>query len=145
VIFDMRMHLIYLSIIILSAFRIDAQEMPVDSCQHLDAEAFFVKMQEEDHSLLIDTRTYDEFARQRISGAILVESKAKLAEMADSLDLDRSLFFYCEEGQRAPVACQLLKARGFRKVYNLKGGLISWRLQGYKLDKRKIKAKRRVR
>ena len=125
-------------------FPLSAQGLQVDSCRNLDAEDFSIRMQSSDNLLLIDTRTFEEFAGERMPGAILVESKSKLAEMADSLDFDRPIFLYCENDQRSPVACQVLCDMGFRNVYNLKGGLIEWRLLSYKLDKEKIRKKRKV-
>ena len=125
-------------------FPLSGQEVTVDSCRNLDPIDFCIRMQTYEIPLLIDTRSFKEFARERIPGAILVESKSKLAEMADSLDLDRPIFLYCEDDQRSPVACQVLCEMGFRNVYNLKGGLIEWRLFNFKLDKEKIRKKRKA-
>ena len=125
-------------------FPLCGQEATADSCRNLSATDFEVWMQTYEIPLLIDTRTFKEFARERIPGAVLVESKSRLVEMADSLDLDRPIFLYCENDQRSPVACQVLCEMGFRNVYNLKGGLIEWRLSGYRLDKRKIRKKRKA-
>ena len=133
--------LIYL---LIGIFPLSAQEVPVDSCRSLDAKDFSIRMQTYENLLLIDTRTFEEFAEARMPGAILVESTSKLAEMADSLDLDRPIFLYCENNQRSPVACQVLCEMGFRNVYNLKGGLNEWRFFNYKLDKEKIRKKRKV-
>ena len=116
----------------------------MDSCRSLDPKDFSIRMQTYENLLLIDTRTFEEFAKERMPGAILVESKSKLAEMADSLDLDRPIFMYCEKNLRSPIACQVLREMGFRNVYNLKGGLIEWRFFSYKLDKKKIRRKRKV-
>lgn len=120
-----------------------AQDVLVDSCRHLGADDFYIIMNSCDYPLIVDTRSLREFRRERIPGAILVKSRTDLEKMADSLDLDQPLFLYCEAGYRSRVACRILCKKGFRNVYNLREGLIEWRLSPYPLDREKIKKKQK--
>ncbi|MBT7006542.1 MAG: rhodanese-like domain-containing protein, partial [Thiotrichales bacterium] len=36
----------------------------------------------------------------------------------------------CRSGQRSATACAQMKKSGFEQVYNLKGGIISWKGAG---------------
>ena len=129
--------------IILFSFQIHAQDAQVDSCRHLNADEFYITMQSCEYPLVIDTRSTREFRRDRIPGAILVKTRSELDKMGDSLDLDQPLFLYCEGGYRSRVACRILCKRGFRNVYNLREGLIEWRLSPYPLDRKRIPRKRK--
>ena len=126
--------------IFLSAF-VQAQETGIP-CRHLNVEEFYLKLHSYSNAILIDTRTFDEFKKDRIPGAILAESREKLLKLTDSLDFDQPLFLYCEFDERSYVGCDILSKLGFRYVYNLKGGLREWRLSPYELDKKKIREKR---
>lgn len=39
---------------------------------------------------------------------------------------ERQLVVYCRSGGRSLAACNILKANGFKKVQNLKGGILAW-------------------
>jgi monothiol glutaredoxin len=72
---------------------------------------------------LIDVRTEEEHATAKLEGGELLESAAKrLAE----LDRDTTLVFYCHHGMRSAQAAQRYIEEGFKKVYNLTGGIDRW-------------------
>ncbi len=39
---------------------------------------------------------------------------------------DRPVFIYCRSGGRSGRAAELMKKLGFKKVYDLRGGYLSW-------------------
>ena len=127
---------------LLITFQLNAQDLMNDSCKHMTPEEFYLGINSSVLPLLIDVRTGEEFSRERIPGALNVETRAGLELMADSLDPDRPLFLYCENDQRSPVACHVLCDRSFRNVYNLKGGLVEWRKSTFELDRKKIRKNR---
>lgn len=45
------------------------------------------------------------------------------------LDAEAEIVFYCRSGPRSAWATERLMEMGFRKVFNLKGGLLGWRSQ----------------
>jgi rhodanese-related sulfurtransferase len=126
-----------------SSIQVRAQEVAGDSCRHLEVEDFYIRMHSCLYPLVLDTRSYREFRRERLPGAILMESRAELEKMADSLDRDQPLFLYCENDNRSLVACRMLWGMGFRNVYDLKGGLDAWKLTSYSLDRERIRKKPR--
>ena len=138
---SMKFRISTIVVLLIIPFLLLAQRQDVDSIRNLNPEEFYLKLHSENNPVLIDSRTKDNFSKERIHGAILAESKADLISLVDTLDKGRPLFLYCEYNQRSPAACSLLIEKGFRNVYNLEGGLIQWRLLEYELDKKKIKNK----
>jgi len=45
---------------------------------------------------------------------------------------DKEIIAVCHSGARSYSVCIMLKRHGFDKVYNLKGGMISWKKFGFK-------------
>lgn len=52
-----------------------------------------------------------------------------LEERVHELDPDDNLVLYCRSGSRSRWATELLMDKGFRKVFNLEGGVLAWREQ----------------
>lgn len=75
---------------------------------------------------LIDVRTPDEHAQARIEGAELLNPGLYADLMA--LPKDTLLIFHCHHGGRSQAAAQRFVAEGFRKVYNVQGGIDAWSL-----------------
>jgi len=83
-------------------------------------------------AILIDVRNKDELIKdgkvQESSHIPLGALKSKL----DSLEQHRNppVVVICRSGQRSATACAQMKKSGFEQVYNLKGGIISWKGAG---------------
>ncbi len=88
-----------------------------------------VRILNQEGALLIDVRTKDELSRD---GRIKDASHIPLNELKGKLDgLSKHRAFpvavICRSGSRSGVACSQLKKSGFEQVYNLKGGILSWK------------------
>jgi len=84
-----------------------------------------------DEAILIDVRESAEHAAEHIAGAHL----APLSQLK-SLDAhaggDRFLVVHCLKGGRGQTACDILqKAHPDKNIYNLAGGITSWRDAGF--------------
>ncbi|RDY27462.1 rhodanese-like domain-containing protein [Romboutsia weinsteinii] len=78
--------------------------------------------------LILDVRTPGEFG----SGHIPKSKNIPVNELSlrvDSLDLykDEDVIVYCASGMRSASAAKILSKYGFNKVYNLSGGLGSYK------------------
>lgn len=75
----------------------------------------------------IDVRTPEERQTAAIPGTVLLTAE----EMArlEGLPKDTLMVFTCHHGSRSLQAAQELVSRGFRRVYNLRGGIDAWSLQ----------------
>jgi rhodanese-related sulfurtransferase len=83
---------------------------------------------------LYDLREAGAFAAGHINGAKHLDP-GQLANAAESLKRfkDRLLVIYCENGTRSTALTRQLHASGFTKVFNLRGGLATWRAEGLPL------------
>jgi len=74
---------------------------------------------------LVDVREPHEWEIARIPGARL-EPLGALAGALHSLDSARDIVVYCKGGTRSAAAVRQLQAAGFRRVWNLAGGITRW-------------------
>lgn len=83
-----------------------------------------------------DVQDSSAFAAGHINGAKHLDP-GQLANAADTLKRfkDRLLVLYCEDGNRSTSLTRQLHAKGFTKVFNLRGGLATWRAEGLPLSR----------
>jgi len=74
--------------------------------------------------LLLDVRTPAERAIARIDGSRLLDEEAVQHVM--TLERDTPIVFQCHHGIRSYAAAEYFVRQGFRRVYNLDGGIDAW-------------------
>jgi hydroxyacylglutathione hydrolase len=82
---------------------------------------------------IIDVRRESEWNAGHIPGArhlFLGELPARLGELSH----DRPIVTHCESGSRSAIAASLLRAGGFKNVYNMAGGIDAWRKAGLTVE-----------
>jgi len=80
------------------------------------------------HFVILDVRTADEFNPEHLEGAINLDFKSvNFTVRIDSLDKSATYLLYCRSGGRSAKAMALMKNKSFRRVFNLKGGIIRWK------------------
>lgn len=83
---------------------------------------------------LLDVRTPREFNHGHIEGSVnieLDELRDRLGEI--SVSKDTPIYVNCQVGLRAYIAIRILKAHGFRKLYNLSGGYLTYKGAKYSI------------
>jgi len=75
-------------------------------------------------ALVVDVRTPSEFDGGHIASAVNVPLDT-LQQVAAGWDKDRAVVVYCETGSRSAEAASYLAGAGFKKVYDLTGGLVA--------------------
>lgn len=83
------------------------------------------KIDRNDDFCLLDVRLGDEHAYVKLPGSTLIPIH-ELQERLYELDPDKETVVYCRTGVRSMQAAWLLHRVGFRRVWNLKGGLHAW-------------------
>jgi rhodanese-related sulfurtransferase len=78
---------------------------------------------------LIDIREADEYARERIEGAISMPL-SRLEESGLTLEPQRDVVFHCKSGMRTNANCARLAAHVDGRAYVLDGGLDAWKKAG---------------
>lgn len=93
----------------------------------IDSRTFEAAIQNDKDAVVLDVRTPGEIAEGIIPGAIHVDLMGgEFAEKIQMLDRDKSYYVYCRSGGRSATACGAMSQWGFRKLYNLSGGIMSW-------------------
>ena len=83
-------------------------------------------------AVLLDVRTREEYGDEHVDGAIWIPLH-ELSERIDELDRDKAILAcFCRSGMRSSRACEVLKKHGFRKLYNVRGGITAWKKAGFK-------------
>ena len=94
----------------------------------LNASEFFDHLKSEKTKHLIDVRTPEEYSEGHINGAKNVNwNSSNFASELNQLDRNTPLFLYCLSGGRSGNAMLKAKDMGFKKIYGLNGGIMSWR------------------
>jgi adenylyltransferase/sulfurtransferase len=75
--------------------------------------------------VLVDVREPHELEINRIAGSRLIPLR-DLPARVHELDTADEIVVHCLMGGRSAEACQFLKAAGFKKVRNLRGGIRKW-------------------
>ncbi len=87
----------------------------------------FEKIMREEGAQLVDVRTTNEYREGHIKGASLYNIRnADFEESMDKLAKNKPVLVYCKSGGRSSRAANILKKKGFTKVYNLEGGFDEW-------------------
>ena len=85
--------------------------------------------------LLLDVRDADEVAESgRLAGAVHIPL-SELRTRARDLPIDRGIVTYCQKGQRGYFAACTLHGLGFDNVWNLRGGFLQARLNGFAVER----------
>lgn len=76
---------------------------------------------------LVDVRTPKEFSENCINQAknINVES-ADFEQQLSGLDKKKPVYVYCRTGKRSDKAAQKMAKMGFKKIYDVEGGVTAW-------------------
>ena len=86
-----------------------------------------------DRLLLIDVREPEEFALGHLPNSRLLPLRDLVGAVED-LPRDRPIFLVSRSGRRSTRAMRLFADVGFERVFNLKGGILSWKARGRPLD-----------
>lgn len=83
---------------------------------------------------LIDVRTPNEIIAGIIPGTTIAMPLSVLTLRINEIPRDKQVVFYCRSGARSAQACMFLTHQhGFKNVYNLRGGIITWAHNGFSI------------
>lgn len=107
--------------------------------QNLDVKSYAEKLQTTSNPQLIDVRTPQEYASEKINEAQNINwNGSDFVAQAEKLDKTKPVFVYCKVGGRSAQAADKLAELGFKEIYNLDGGIMKWNASGmnkYSSDK----------
>jgi rhodanese-related sulfurtransferase len=93
----------------------------------VDVATFARYIKEMPNAQILDVRTPGETAQGIIAGAAEINiNDADFKNKVSRLDKDKPVLVYCRSGARSGNAMRQMTAMGFKQVYNLSGGIMSW-------------------
>lgn len=121
-----------LKIALLALLVVFTVEVKAQSSALLSLEAFTAKLKQAKEPQILDARSAEEFAQNHIKGAVNVDAKAAdYQQKLDGLDKGKPTFVYSIANGRSTVLSRELRAKGFKEVEELPGGLANWIGSGY--------------
>ncbi|MCL5130457.1 MULTISPECIES: rhodanese-like domain-containing protein [unclassified Algibacter] len=103
-----------------------------DIVTEITPEELNVILKEQNGIRMLDVRTPKEFKISHISGAeninFLSDNFSKSLEV---LNREEPLIIYCKSGRRSGKSIAVFKKLGFLKVYELEGGILNWKANGF--------------
>ncbi len=104
---------------------VPAHDNPVEVAGDITPKEVKEKFDRGDNFLLLDVREPHEFQIGRIAGSTLIpigELPKRVSELASA----EEIVAHCKSGVRSAKAVDFLKQSGFKKVRNMKGGILAW-------------------
>jgi rhodanese-related sulfurtransferase len=103
--------------------------------KNVDTNAF-KKLVDSGQGTVLDVRTLGEVAQGHIPNATVADIYQRdFVEKINFLPKDKEVYVYCTVGARSSQAAQILFNNGFKKIYNLNGGIIDWARNGYPIER----------
>jgi len=97
----------------------------------LPPQAFSAKLKQTSGAVLLDVRTPEEYVDGHLAQATNIDWNGDNFEpFVSRLDKNAPTFVYCQRGGRSADAADKLRSLGFKKVYELGGGLNAWQAAG---------------
>jgi len=105
----------------------DMTERTEEKVQEVTVEELKARLDRGERPALLDIREPFEWNIVNLGdyGARMIPMK-ELAARENELDRDQELIVYCRSGSRSAQVARQLMDRGFRNVFNLKGGVRAW-------------------
>ena len=96
----------------------------------------FKQLVESSECVLVDVRTPEEYRAGHIEGARLMNIyDPDFVRKVEDLPKDKAICVYCRSGNRSMRAAHILAEKGFKKIYNLSGGIRAWQHKGYPVER----------
>jgi thioredoxin len=95
---------------------------------NLSATEFAEKIKQTPEAVVIDVRTPGEFSNGHLKDALNCDwNGSEFDSQVSTIDKSKPVFVYCLSGARSAAAAEKMRAGGFKKVYELDGGILKWR------------------
>ncbi len=91
----------------------DISVQELDALRKADADVF-----------ILDVRNPDEYALCNLGGHLIPFNE--LPSRLNELDPEQHIIIHCHAGGRSRRATEYLIQQGFKKVFNLRGGITAW-------------------
>jgi glyoxylase-like metal-dependent hydrolase (beta-lactamase superfamily II)/rhodanese-related sulfurtransferase len=104
--------------------------LPTRNVNQISAEDLHEMILGEENFTLVDVRAKAEYEENHIQGAINIET-ADLRTDYRKLDPEKTTILLCSSGNRSSLGTSILAQRGFKRLYNVTGGMTGYSAAGY--------------
>ena len=130
---------VFIQFLIMVSVILSAQSSEPVKYHSLDPYDFHLAYLRADSAMMIDVREPFEFRGKKIHDAVNIPSSGNLEYASDTISKKYSLFFYCTTDYRSRRVADYFFDQGFKDLYNLEGGIVAWRKDGFPLTRRSRK------
>ena len=110
-----------LFVLILTSLSLHSQET-IESISYAD----YLNIDNSNDFIVIDVRTPEEHNIKRIKNSININFyDEKFIDFFKIYDKDENILIYCRSGRRSLEAVKNLSKKGFKNIYDLKGGILA--------------------
>lgn len=94
----------------------------------LSQDEWVEQLKKDKNAIVLDVRTMDEVEDGVIENAMHLDiyKGQEFITALEKLDKTKSYYVYCRSGNRSGQACAIMDELGFKKTYNLDGGILQW-------------------
>jgi len=89
------------------------------------------KIENKEKIVVLDTRSEKEYKPSHIEHAVFVDYKKPDLSILDTINQNTEIILYCTVGYRSEKIGEKVQKLGFKKVFNLYGGITQWVNDGY--------------
>ena len=95
----------------------------------------FAEALKKEKGVLLDIRTPGEYKKGHLKGSILMDFfRDDFEKSLDKLDKHKTYFIYCGIGGRSEECGVMMENKGFKKVYDMDGGISKWKAAGLPIE-----------
>ena len=110
-----------LFVLLLTSLSLHSQNT-IESISYAD----YLKMDNSNDFIIVDVRTPEEYMIKRIKNSININFyDEKFIDFFKIYDKDENILIYCRSGRRSLEAVKNLSKKGFKNIYDLKGGILA--------------------
>ena len=110
-----------LFVLLLSSLSLHSQNT-IESISYAD----YLNIDNSNDFIVIDVRTPEEHMIKRIKNSININFyDEKFIDFFKIYDKDENILIYCRSGRRSLEAVKNLSKKGFKNIYDLKGGILA--------------------
>src|SRR3990172_3774453 len=98
---------------------------------------FYEKSKLDKGIFLLDVRSPDEYREMHVPATSRLIPVDKLKNRINELKglENNEIYVICRSGRRSKAASEILSGNGFKKVFNIKGGVLEYKKMNYPIDK----------
>lgn len=120
-----------ITILLITFLMLSCNGQTMKNVENVEAKSFSKKISETTNAQILDVRTPEEFASEHIDNAVNINWLADdFVVNTAKLDKSKPVFIYCKSGARSTKAAIKLEELGFKKIYQLEGGILKWNTAG---------------